>query len=932
MIHIVTDNSESSGLDTWNNMFIYNLQKHKIPYTLYTVEKFIKESLTIKYDPIIMNNIVCKTIINKKILSLLTDNKNMLYYVMHSFLCPNNSVFVYLSKFFYGCITGSRKIKGTLLNMYPSKHIIFVPNVPNIPINVNNNTENILSNLKYSSECNIGYVGRLSPEKNIILILHAFKRIHDIQNSCILHFYGSFQDDEYEKYVINKVRVLRLGISVKFHGYVSDLHNIYPKIDIIILASVSEGIPFCLLEANKFRVPMVTSRTGCTDELFIKCDIGMQFKLYGIDKWDLLTVKNYDTLLESIGHVKYIDHQSDILVTDYIKHTCNSGKLIYDDLIHNHTYRILSPMDFDIKSNTCNGCIDILIKRKLYMKNIISLCDTFIKLYKKIKFDNYALESIVDYHSNLDETIKLGLSELASNSILDKTDYSNYLDENVNMNIDSSKNEYGVSYTVNLRNLPYNLNIDYKLIGNCYLFVCKNHENFPDFCHELSSISNNEKLQFRIRAPGIYKIGIRFHDDCADGYITIDKFTINMANISIPIARPSYIPKYDIRIVDSNRYMKGHDIKSDVSDILFVFVVCDSFKYKKRTQRVMKYLETFKHKYLILKGTMKKNSLSLGVNEYDDKTKILTVGIYDIYENLPAKIAEGLKWILENRTDITHIYKVDDDFGLIVTNYIPNHFSTYDYYGNFIVDTLITNWHMGKCNDKKLSKTHYNGKLTNHYAGGGYGYILSLKSIKILCNKINIAKIHGELYEDKAIGDILFKNGINVNHQNTDNILYLKPDKIYTICPEQTDITYKIYTHDHCALFVHIKANTLADQKWINDIDRIEMNKLPVESCDIFKKSVSINIKSFDMSKIEIDPTSEFTNIKKTYNQNIKSSPMSHKIDIRCQIMHNYFMKWIDLDIKPDINDIKKTHPLVKRAMISDIEMKKVFNFDIIYF
>ena len=68
----------------------------------------------------------------------------------------------------------------------------------------------------------------------------------------------------------------------------------------------------------------------------------------------------------------------------------------------------------------------------------------------------------------------------------------------------------------------------------------------------------------------------------------------------------------------------------------------------------------------------------------------------------------------------------------------------------------------------------------NKYAAGGYGYIISRESMYYVINNENY--ICNEIYEDKAIGDVLFKNNILVNTKNyadlkkeefnIDNVIY----------------------------------------------------------------------------------------------------------------------------------------------------------------
>ena len=201
-------------------------------------------------------------------------------------------------------------------------------------------------------------------------------------------------------------------------------------------------------------------------------------------------------------------------------------------------------------------------------------------------------------------------------------------------------------------------------------------------------------------------------------------------------------------------------IKVDTTkNILYLILASDKELYSERYNKLLAYLKNFKEDYLILLGNH---------NKIEKKNNILYVDIEDHYENIPKKIITALEWIYKN-TWYTHIYKVDDDFFKVNIN-TNIELLNLDYYGNYIINNMDRTYHFDKCHDKELNTIEYENKFFYKYAAGGYGYILSRKSIYILIQ--NKSYIFNEIYEDKAIGDVLYKNNIIVNNTNYQYINY----------------------------------------------------------------------------------------------------------------------------------------------------------------
>jgi hypothetical protein len=178
-----------------------------------------------------------------------------------------------------------------------------------------------------------------------------------------------------------------------------------------------------------------------------------------------------------------------------------------------------------------------------------------------------------------------------------------------------------------------------------------------------------------------------------------------------------------------------------------------------------------KEKMGAIRNTWVKNLSSLGIDHYfvlgDEqisavqiKNDILYVPVKEVYENLPKKVTALYEYIID-KTKYNYVFKIDDDCFVNTIEFEKIPFWNHDYLGHEVctdAKDFIPDWHFGKCHDPEINKTPYDSKYIGSWCGGGFGYFLSQKAMKIL--KANKNKLNKELYEDKAVGDVLRNNGI----------------------------------------------------------------------------------------------------------------------------------------------------------------------------
>lgn len=123
-----------------------------------------------------------------------------------------------------------------------------------------NSTENIRRKCGLASDLPlIGVIGRLSREKGQMYFLKAVKM-------CLKHHIG-FQavliGEGHDRTLLNEyIKKNDLGGNVKLAGYQKDIVSWYKTLDLLVLPSLSEGLPNVVLEAMLFNVPVIATDVG----------------------------------------------------------------------------------------------------------------------------------------------------------------------------------------------------------------------------------------------------------------------------------------------------------------------------------------------------------------------------------------------------------------------------------------------------------------------------------------------------------------------------------------------------------------------------------------------------------------------------------------------------------------------------------------------
>jgi len=108
----------------------------------------------------------------------------------------------------------------------------------------------------------IGYVGRLSAEKNVTNLIEAISRIHSIDFKLVIIGDGP-ERENLERLVSEK----QLNNKVSFLGALSNVNEYYSAFDVLVLSSNTEGLPTVLLEAISSNCLIVSTDCGGVREI-----------------------------------------------------------------------------------------------------------------------------------------------------------------------------------------------------------------------------------------------------------------------------------------------------------------------------------------------------------------------------------------------------------------------------------------------------------------------------------------------------------------------------------------------------------------------------------------------------------------------------------------------------------------------------------------
>lgn len=170
---------------------------------------------------------------------------------------------------------------------------------------------NLFKPINIKKEYDLLFVGRLSREKNLDILLKIFKELRKDFSNLKLCIIGDGPE---------KDRLIKSATNgVIFLGYVeqSKLQLYYNKSKIIILTSISEGLPTVLMEAMACGIPAVATNVGGVCEIVVDNKTGYVANLnsYSILKNKIRYLLENENVRKkmSILSIKYVQKKHSIL-------------------------------------------------------------------------------------------------------------------------------------------------------------------------------------------------------------------------------------------------------------------------------------------------------------------------------------------------------------------------------------------------------------------------------------------------------------------------------------------------------------------------------------------------------------------------------------------------------------------------------------------
>jgi len=262
---------------------IIELESTRTLFSIFKLRKLMINESKKNFEKIIfISNINYANIISlisltnlKKIKIIVTERSSIseLKYYNNLINKLKNEIIYFFAKILYKfsdlIITNSKFEKRYILNKFRLNNVICIhpPSIKNIIKKKNNNN--------YKKILNIIYVGRLSREKGIFVILKALKNLNK-KYKFLFNLYG---DGPEKKSIEEFIKINNLNKIISLKGFVQNKKLIFKNADLFINASLWEGLPNALVQSINYNVfPICSDAPGGNMEVIKNGRFGISFK------------------------------------------------------------------------------------------------------------------------------------------------------------------------------------------------------------------------------------------------------------------------------------------------------------------------------------------------------------------------------------------------------------------------------------------------------------------------------------------------------------------------------------------------------------------------------------------------------------------------------------------------------------------------------
>jgi glycosyltransferase involved in cell wall biosynthesis len=118
----------------------------------------------------------------------------------------------------------------------------------------------------------VGFVGRLVPDKGGEILLRAAQNVLSARPNVKFVFVGNGPSRKRWEALATELKIER---QVVFVGARDDMPGVYASLDLVVLPSLIESLPMCLLEAMAAGKPVISTCVGAVPQLITSDEIGL---------------------------------------------------------------------------------------------------------------------------------------------------------------------------------------------------------------------------------------------------------------------------------------------------------------------------------------------------------------------------------------------------------------------------------------------------------------------------------------------------------------------------------------------------------------------------------------------------------------------------------------------------------------------------------
>ncbi|MGG3640559.1 glycosyltransferase family 4 protein [Bacillus gobiensis] len=156
--------------------------------------------------------------------------------------------------------------------------------------------------IKHKTDFNIVTIARMDDQKNP---WDAIKIIEELIPEFPYLKYTFIGDGKYYNEIVEYVTNNRLEQNINLPGFMPNPYKVLKKADLFLLTSLYEGLPYALIEAMAYKVPLLASDVTGNNELIINDYNGFLYKLDNIEEAKIkvkLLINDKDKLINMSMH------------------------------------------------------------------------------------------------------------------------------------------------------------------------------------------------------------------------------------------------------------------------------------------------------------------------------------------------------------------------------------------------------------------------------------------------------------------------------------------------------------------------------------------------------------------------------------------------------------------------------------------------------